>query len=165
MPAQTSYAVNMSAAFAGMLADGSASDVIALTNKEASAEMPFGVAVAFEGSTDDTGALSPDALTDKIAGLLLHAHNYAKPNELGDTGLKPGATLNVLRKGRMWATCEDGCSPGSRLHVRVLAGTEGALRASADGVNTIDSTTQGIWLTTATAGNLAVLEVDFTNKP
>ena len=34
-----------------------------------------------------------------------------------------------------------------------------------DTVDTVDCTNQGVWLTTAAAGGLGVLEVDFTNKP
>jgi hypothetical protein len=156
----------MAVAFEGMKADTGPHDVISMVNNEASAEMAFGHAVAFEGSTDDQGALSPDALTDKIAGILLHSHAYsnAPGGDLGTTGVKPGAKLSVLRKGRVWGICANGCAPGDRLHIRVLGGTEGELRSAADGVNTIDSSTQGVWLTTATAGNLAVLEVDFTNE-
>jgi hypothetical protein len=167
MAVQTSYSTNLAVAFEGMRADSGPCDVWSMVNNEGSAEIPFGHAVAFEGSTDDQGALSPDALADILAGIVLHSHDYSNsPNgDLGTTGLKPGAALNVLRKGRIWGRCADGCSPGDRLFVRVLGGTEGELRASADGVNTIDASTQGVWLTTAAAGELAVLEVDFTNTP
>lgn len=166
MPVQTSYGTNLAVAFEGMKADSGACDVWSMVNNEASAELAFGHAVCFEGSTDDQGALSPDALTDKLAGILLHSHAYSNSptGELGTSGLKPGAKLSVMRKGRVWAVAANGCAVGDRLHVRVLGGTEGELRSAADGVNTIDATTQGVWLTTATAGNLAVLEVDFSNE-
>lgn len=167
MAVQTSYSTSLTAAFEGMKADSGACEVWSMVNNEASLEIPFGHGVAFEGSTDEQGALSPDALTDKLAGILLHSHDYSNsPNgDLGTLGVKAGGVLNVMRKGRIWAVCANGCAIGDRLFVRVLGGTEGELRSAADGVNTIDATTQGVWLTTATAGNLAVLEVDFTNKP
>lgn len=170
MAVQTSYQQNMDVAFAGMIADGAeVKDVIAMQNEEAVSEMPFGVAVNFEGSTFDKGALLPDNLADVVAGILLHTHAVSKDpaGDLGLVGLKPGAVLNIMRKGRVWVICENGCSPADRLHVAIgtSGDAEGTLRSLADGANTIASTGQGVWLTTAAAGALAVLEVDFTNLP
>ncbi len=166
MSKQTTYNDAMAVGFAGQLLAGSP---VAMINNEASAEMPFGVAVAFEGGSDDKGALLPDSISvDVIAGILVHTHSYHKPEQLGDSGVKPGQMLNVLRRGRLLAVCEDGCTPGARLHVRAVAGggeQEGALLASPDGTDTIDCGNQGVWLTTASAGGLAELEVDFTAAP
>ena len=82
------------------------------------------------------------------------------------TGLLPGAIMNVLRKGRIWVVCESGCDPDDRLWVRAVAGAGeylGACENADDSTDTIDCTGQGVWRTTAAAGELAVLEVDFTN--
>jgi hypothetical protein len=145
-----------------MLYDTAAHEVVSMVNAEASAAMLFGQAVCFGAS--DNAALSPDATTDVICGLVVHAHSYAAEQlNSARTGVAAEEMLNVARKGRMLVTCEDGCVPGNRLHVRATGGTEGALRASADGANTIALTGQGVWLTTAAAGGLAVLEFDFTN--
>lgn len=160
---QTTYSESPAIGFPGQLADNGPYDAITMINKEASATMVFGRAVNFEGSTRDKGALNPDATTDKIAGVVLRSLAYA-PDTLVDDGVPAGGTVSVARKGRIYVLCENGCVPGDRLHVRVLGGTEGALRSAADGVNTIDSTGQGVWLSTAAAGAIAVLEVDFTNK-
>lgn len=168
MGVQSSYSNNMTAAFEGGLADSGANDVIPQFNAEASAELRFGQAVCFEGGGSDDGknCLSPDAITDVISGIVLRSHDYevGSAGYLGTTGIKANGMANVLRKGRIWAKCENGCVPGDRLHIRALGGDEGALRSAADGVNTIASTGQGQWLTKAAAGALAVLEVDFTNK-
>lgn len=164
--AQTSYPSSMDPAFAGMLADLDNKKAISMNNGEASAEMPFGVAVCWGASDDE--ALLPDATSDVIAGILLHAHSYDPDSQLGDDGVLPDNTISVLRKGTVWAVCEDGCSPGDRLFVRAVtsgAEQEGALRASADSTDCIDCTNQGVWLTTAAEGGLAKLEVDFTNSP
>jgi hypothetical protein len=167
MSVQSSYSSQLTKAIEGQLADAGAHDVLSMVNNEAAAEMGFGLAVCFEGSTDDQGALAPDDVTDKIAGILMHSHDYSQ-SDLGDTGLLPGATLNILRKGRIWVRPEEAVAPGDRLFIRAEAAgeeREGAVRMSADGADCIDSTTQGVFLTSAEAGELAVLEVDFTNDP
>lgn len=177
MPAvQTTYNLAPPVAFAGMLADIGNNDVVCMINKESAASMPFGFAVCFQGSTVDKGALNPDATTDKIAGLVVHSHAYADTAlGLGTAGagtavkgVLPGQTINVLRKGRMWVKVEEAVVPGDRLFIRAVATgaeVEGAIRKSADGTDCIDSSAQGVFLTTAAADGLAVLEVDFTNKP
>lgn len=167
MGVQATYNEKMGVGLEGQLYDTADTDIVPMTNKEASASVRIGQAVCFEGSTDDLGALSPDATTDKLVGIVAHSHAYSNsPNgDMDATGaLKPGAVLNVVREGRILVKCANGCVPGDRLFVRVLAGLEGELRSAADGVNTIDATTQGQWLSTATAGNLAWLDVDFSNK-
>lgn len=160
MAVQTTYPENMPIGFAGQIVKNDST--IALTNGEASAELAFGQAINW-GSTDGT-VLSPDNLADVICGLVGHRHGYADA-ELGTTGVKPGAVIEVVRKGQMVVKCENGCTVGQRLYVRIAGGTEGALRSAADGVNTIDSTGQGVWLSAAAADGLALLEFDFTNKP
>lgn len=167
MAVQTSYSTNLTAALEGQLADAGPHDIITMVNNEASAEMAFGLAVCFEGSTDDKGALAPDATTDKIAGILVRSHAYAQ-SDLGDTGVVPGGTLNVLRKGRVWVKPETAVVPGDRLYIRAVAGEgerEGAVDNGADSSDMIESKNQGVFLTSADAGELAILEVDFTNEP
>jgi hypothetical protein len=163
MGVQSAYTQDPAIAIEGALKDSGPHDVITMRNND-TAEIAFGHAVVFEGSTNDQGALSPDDILEVLAGILVHSNAYSQ-SELGSTGVVQGAMLNVLRKGRISVVCADGCSPGDRLHVRALTGTEGELLSAADGINTIDATSMGVWLTTATAGNLATLEVDFTNKP
>jgi hypothetical protein len=168
MSVQTTYATSMSAAYAGMRASNNPGDVVVpMRNNEASAEIAFGRAVKYEGSTDDDGALLPTAETSKIAGIVMHRHGYTmgSAGELGDTGLKPGAILEVLRCGEIWVVCEDGCAPGDRLWVRGVAGGDpeflGGLNSADDGTDMVDCTAFGEWRTTAAAGGLAKLRVRF----
>lgn len=170
MTAQTSYSIRMSLPYAGVLYDGGPHDVITMVNAEASAEMAFGRAVAFKGSgTDDLAAIIPAADTARLAGIVLHSHNYAATVQTGTTGVKAGERLSVLRKGRVYAISEDGCVPGDRLWVRVVAGGDpeflGGLNNADDSTDMIDATSIGVWQSTASAGGVAVLEVDFTAKP
>lgn len=165
MPVQTTFTTTPTAAISGQLADNSANECLPRYNEEASAEVKFGAAVKF--GTTDYGALLPAAETDKIIGIVIHSHAYTKGftgAELGDTGVKPKGNLSVLRRGRVWVICRSGCVPGDRLWVRCTAapGVVGDLENADDGTETIDCTNQGQWLTTASAGALALLEVDFT---
>lgn len=168
MPTQTTYATNMAAAFAGMRASHSAGDVVVpMRSIEASAEIAFGRAVKFGGTSDDDGALLPTAETSKIAGIVLHRHGYTvgTTGELGTTGLKPGAILEILRRGEIWVVCEDGCAPGDKLWVRGVAAGDpeflGGLNSADDSTDMVDCTAIGEWRTTAAAGGLAKLRINF----
>ncbi len=135
-----------------------------MRNDEASAEVLFGHAVKHGSTTDEYSALNLTAITgERVAGIVQFSHKYSDL-ELGDDGLLPDAELNVAREGRLLVRCEDGCNVGDPLFIRAVAtGGEnpGALRATADGSDTIDMTLAGSWRTSAAAGELAVLEFDF----
>lgn len=174
MGVQSSYSRNQSVAFAGMLADGGPHDIIAMVNSEASASIPFGVAV--KKGTGDTDALLPAAETDEVVGITVHSHNYSRGDSSSNSDLdsngdmRPGAVMNVLRKGRVYVYARTGAvvAFASRLWVRAVAGVGeylGAAEDADDGTDTIDCTKQGQFITSGSAGELVVLDVDFTNKP
>lgn len=122
----------------------------------------------------------PNANTDKIFGLLMHSHSTVEdvdfaagavaPAPIGPLcGLKPGASLNIVRRGRMLVKPEaaSGVARGARLFVRAVAGggwSPGSLRGSADGSNTVDCSNQGEWLSEIDAEGFAELEIDFLAK-
>jgi hypothetical protein len=166
---QSTFSVNHAVAYSGQLADNGPHDIATMRNDESTAEMAFGRAVRFASVSDAQSAKLPAAETDKVAGILVLSHAYDAELELGTTGVVPGAELNVLRKGRIWVTVEDAVEVGSRLWVRAVAGGDpeflGGLCIADDGSDTIDCTNQGVFRSAASAGGLAVLEVDFTNKP
>lgn len=172
MAIQTTYTNKPVLGIEGQLADGGEHDIMPMYNSEASAEIGFGRAVKF-GSTSgtDQDALLPTAETDIIAGIVVfdHSHSSSAGGDLGTVGIRPQGMLNVLRKGRILVKCEDGCTPGQRLWVRAVGSTPpeylGGLNSADDSTDMIDCTNQGVWLTTAAAEGLAVLEVDFTNRP
>lgn len=171
MGVQTAYTRNQSAAFAGMLADDGEHDIIAMVNAEASASIPFGVAV--KKGTGDTDALLPAAESDEIVGITVHTHNYSNsPNgDLDENNdMLPGAVMNVLRWGRIYVHARKGAVVAftSRLWVRAVAGVGeylGAAEDADDGTDTIDCTKQGQFITSGAEDALVVLEVDFRNKP
>lgn len=168
MAVQTTYPDAPDIGLPGQLRDNGPYDAVTMINMEASASIPFGTAVCFQGSTRDDGALRPDATTDKIAGILLRSLAYNPDTLVDPDSVPPKETLNVLVEGRVYVVCENGCAPGDRLYIRAVAAgaeVEGACRSAADSTNCIDSTNQGIWRTTAAAGAVAALDVDFTNSP
>jgi hypothetical protein len=176
MSVQTSYGTTLTSAIEGALADSGAHDVVTKYNAEATAAISFGKAVKF-GATDQA-ALLPAAETDKICGIVLHTDQYSTGSE-GElkqdgtswtNGLRPGAAMSILRKGRMWAVARTAVAPGDRLWVRAVSAQSGheflgGLEDADDSTDMIDCTAQGVWLSTAAQGELAILEVDFTNKP
>lgn len=170
MSVQTSYSDTRAKAIAGMLADsGEDATIRSYFNAEASAECAFGRAVKF-GATDDA-ALLPSVETDKILGIVLYSSRYdnGTNGELGTTGLKPKAMMDILRKGTLWVVVEDGCAPGDRLWIRAVAGGDpeflGGCNNADDSTDMVDCTKQGLWMSTAAAGGLARLAVDFINEP
>lgn len=163
---QTSVPATMTIGLVGQLADLwtlNSGDVWSATNAEASAEIAFGLAV--KRGTADGSMNVLTAITEAVFGVTVFNHLFSKPDELGDTGMKPNVTGDVLRMGRIYVLTETNITPASGVFVRALVSggntTIGAFRGTADGVTTIDISAFAQWVTTATAGNLAVLEVDF----
>lgn len=152
-------------AIEGMLSDNSMiKDCLSRVNAEASAEMPFGTMV--KQGTDPHEVLLCTATTNKFAGVVVFNHCYAKPNELGDDGLKPKVAFNILNKGRIFVRPEDAVTPVSAVRVRCVAGggeVAGAFRAAADGTDCVDISKYARWLRSADAGELCEVEIDMTN--
>lgn len=174
MSVQTTYGTTLTAALEGALADNGAHDAVAVYNGEASANIAFGRAVKF--GANDFSAVLPSAESDKIRGIVIRSDAYSTGTDgdldqtAGTGGLRPGAMMAVLRKGRVWAMARTAVTPGDRLWVRaVSSGTGfevlGGLEDADDSTDMIDCTAQGVWLTTTAQGSLGILEVDFTNKP
>lgn len=178
MSVQTAISTNPAIGYAGML-DSGAHDIVSGISGETAASIPFGVAVVWDPAApvSDIHCTLPANQTDKVRGIVVHRHYYARVwtdangndhGELDADGLRPGVSLNILRKGRILVRAEKAVSPGDRLYVRRTAGAGeyvGALENAADSTDMIDCTNQGVWLTSADAGELAWLEVDFTNFP
>ncbi len=158
--------VDQVAGFAGLIYDLGPNDVVTRVSEEASAEIPFGVAVAL--GTLDNQALVPAASTAKVQGVVTHAHIYAPTIDIGDTGLKPKVAFGMMRRGRLWVRPETAVVALDRAHVRHTAGAggtqKGAWRNSEVSGETLDVTAEAVFVTSAGAGELAVLEVDFTNS-
>lgn len=178
MAFQTTYLDVQPLGYSGQLAGGF-HVISTFKNAEASASMPFGVAVKFKTSSPvtDLDVLFPTAITDLVAGIVAKSTAYERSwadeagvvhGQLDAVGLIAGQLISLVRKGRVLVTCVSGCKPGDRLFVRALTGSFtviGGCENAADASNMIDCTKQGQWMSTAVAGGLAWLEVDFVNKP
>lgn len=150
------------APFPGVIADLAPHYGRSYTSQESSDEIPFGVLVVQSADPDD-GCKLPVAAAIPL-GVVVHNHGYAKDNQLGDTGLKPGVTMQVLRQGVVWVRVEDAVTPDDAVRVRITAGggeQKGAFRTAAD--STDCALVAGCqFLTAAGAGELAQLQVDMT---
>ncbi len=185
MSLQTTYNSAPAIGYAGMLEGDLDQDIVTMKNAEATASMPFGTAVVFKTASPgtDLDAIVPTASYVLVAGIITHSHEYArqwtdsdgnKHGDLDSVGLVPGAFLNVLRRGKILVFTQQATVPSQRLFVSTATGAGNAYTAAGQlgnaddttgGGSTTDCTKQGQWLTTAAAGALAWLDVDFTAKP
>lgn len=165
MPVQTSYSTNSAAAYPGLVVR--ADIMTARKNAEASASIPFGFAVC-PHSTDLGGAILPAAETDVVIGVVARYHNHSLDVDLDSTGLKVGATMDVLEKGRIWVTAEDATTYRSRGWVRCTAGgageVVGGITTADEGTETIDTTNYIQHQYAVAAGALVEVEIDFTRE-
>lgn len=161
MPVQISYPLTMQPAFAGMKADSGEDDVRTFVNAEATAEMPFGVAVA-QGTTEPR-AILPAAGTAKLVGVVLHSHDYDPFYDLGTVGVKPKLQVSVMNRGRVWVVVEEAVAVNDRAFVRFAAGAGGtqlgAFRRSADTATALEARGWR-YISAAGAGGLAKVELD-----
>lgn len=159
---QAAYSAAPGIGFAGQIADStSVREIITRANGEASAGMPFGVVVGF-GSTDSKAILLADANT-KIAGIVVRSHVYDPNFDLNSSrDPKPGAVLNIGRKGHFYVTVEEAVVPGDPVFVRHTANggntQKGAFRKSSDSSNAVAIT--GRYLSTAGAGEIALVSLN-----
>ena len=169
--AQITYPTAPAAAFAGLRVPNPGDIIEGRIQGEASAAIPFGYAVKRHGS-DATKAILPAAETDKVLGLVCHSYTYMEGTTYDSTatpaGVKPGASLDILRRGRIWVIAEDAVSAGDRGWIRCTAGSGaeyvGGVSNADEGTEMVDCTKQVEFLTAAGAGALALVEVDFTRE-
>lgn len=111
----------MDTAVEGQIADDShKKDAFAHKNAEATDELAPGLMVA--RAADATHVERLDSSSDAMAGIAMFGHSYSKPEDIGDTGYKPGVELDVFQRGRIYVTAEDIVTPSSGVYVRMIAG-------------------------------------------
>ncbi len=181
---QTSVSLaGQSIAVAGQISDNSPLDgIVSRFSQEtsASAVIPFGTAVKPGAARDGVRILT--AIAEKVEGLVVWSANH-QPGSNGDLdqtlgGLKPNASIQLMRQGRMYAVIDPSVSSitpyTDRGFVRAIANggdsVIGALRTNADGSDTIDCTEQiqfvsGIFLSADGVTKLAEVDVNFIAKP
>jgi hypothetical protein len=179
-----------SIAVAGQLADSEdAYDIVSGFNGEATAQIPFGFGLRCDPTATPSGDryLLPTGFSTvggDVAGISVFDYNHMKvtgpdsagnfAGDLGVTGLVKNAGMQVLREGRIFVPVQDTVRPGDRAFcVGIATGglAAGLWAGSGYGASYhIDCTRQGVFRSgTYTAADgvtkVAILEVDFTNKP
>jgi len=156
---QSTWSSDPANAYAGLLSQIKPHETESYIQAEASAEMPFGRMVA--KGTNDQDAVLMAAQADLPIGIVVHSHNYQKPTELGDTGLKPGAMVRVLTKGVIWVQVTEAVTPASAVRYDEAGGTFGD---SAVVDETVDISDFARYLGSAGANEFVELEIDMTNR-
>lgn len=165
------------AAFAGLVSANFPSELISAFSEEASAAIPFGVAV--KQGTALQGAKIMTSSADVVKGIIAFDYTHA-PGPFGDllsAGLAPKAQLKVLRKGRIWVVIDPNLASvlpySDRGWVRYSANggqtQPGAWGKATDAGHNTDFSNiavyTGQYQVSSDGTNIAELEVDFTNKP
>jgi hypothetical protein len=159
--AQTNYSPGLLPSLPGMLADLNPLVTESGYNSESSAEAAFGAPVRADVLADRAFLLS-NLATPAIYGLVVHDDSYDPRVELGATGVKSGGKLTILRAGRITVKAGTGAvTKGARAYYQSSSG--GWVTTSA--MDTIDTTKQAVFASSAAAGGICVLEVDFRNAP
>lgn len=154
MSVQTSYSLEYTPGKAGNRADLSGFyDSISKAAEGGDISVGLGVV---KGTADDQAKI-PTATGGVFLGITQRSTaGVANASDVQVYAEKSAMTIG--RKGRFWAVCEDGCIPGDDVYVRHTApGTLGTFRTDADTAKA-DQVVGAQWVTTATAGNLAVIE-------
>jgi hypothetical protein len=118
-------------------------------NGEASASMPFGVAVTESGSGVEKLKL-PTAVTDKIAGITMRAVNHDNIGLGGTTlAIKAGDRFDALQRGAIYVPVEQTVARGDEVWVRIATSgsdptnltQKGAFRKDGDGAAELQTLT------------------------
>lgn len=157
---QTSYSVNMAAAFVG----GHAKlDTVISGRNNSGAGIPYGRAVVFDpgAGTTDLAVKLPSLVGDSIRGVALYEHAHEpQPNGIADD-----AMVSICSQGQVWMETEQAVTPASPVFVRYNAagatGTNpavGKVRLDADTAKAVDMSARARFLTSAAAGGLVLVE-------
>lgn len=170
---------------AGQIADSQEDDVVSGFNKD-TVQIPFGYGVRVQPGSNGDAFLLPTGFstTSEVAGVSVFSFNHMKQGaadplgnfagDMGGSGLLPNAGLQVLREGRVIVPVQDTVRAGDRPFCLGIATgnlSAGLWAGSGYGASYhIDCTRQGVFRSgtyTAADGStkVAILEVDFTNKP
>lgn len=137
-------------------------------NAESSAEIPFGSAVQSDTVNTRNGVKIPTANTNVFRGIAIRGHTLGFPEQYGTTGVKPGESFRLLRKGRILVKIPSAVTArGTRGYVQAVANggrTPGQLHTAADSTNTIDTSQQISLETLGGAGDFVEVEIDTTRE-
>jgi hypothetical protein len=135
---QLTYSDTAGIAYAGMLSDAEPSRVFSFENADAAA-MLSGTFAAKLAATPELKARTLAAVTDPIAGIIIHTH--ARNNVLAQAGYEVGAEMPLLERGAAYMVAEQTMVVGDPVYVRVANGAGGAGATNTPGVIRKDSDT------------------------
>jgi hypothetical protein len=177
MNLQTTYNQFPPVGYAGTLESSYPAQIETWLNADV-VSMPFGTAVALKTSSPATPKdvivpLASSGNGSKLQGIIVHSNDYSRVwtasdgtvyGDLDGTGLRPGVFLNILKRGTILVVCETGCSVGDNVYVSFTAAGTYTAGGQLGNANTSSDCIEvaGMWLDTVTAGNLARVQVDFT---
>lgn len=158
---QTTYRTVMPVGIEGAIADdGPAVDIESRVSSLSNAtEIPFGRPVASVIGSSAKACVLCTSYTDIPIGIAAHSHSYAA-EELGTAGIKSGATVNVLRHGRVLLKAGGSIADGQRLYYQTSTGKWVTAAVAAD---TINMTGQVIARSNGVLNDLVISEVDMSN--
>jgi len=156
MAVQTTYSENISGAVEGMIADTRAELNLVSRTVETSAGIGFGKVV--DQGTQDRGIVVASGSTTKPVGFTVRERSVdpATPNKFAQYD-----SARVMTKGAIWTTVVDagGVAAGDDVWLTLSANTlSNADAGGDDGLKLAGCR----WATSATNGNLAVIEVDMS---
>jgi hypothetical protein len=173
MSVQTTYSINMAAAFEGQIAESGPKRIRTGRNNMAATQIGYGRFVAFDGGsgTSDIAIKLPDALANEFKGVLV----WQAAHEPQTTGIDPVTGIgDVMEQGTVWMLTEQAVGPADPVFVRVdvsasPTGTSpavGKVRKDADptgGLASVDravAMTNARFLSTAAAGALVKVQLN-----
>lgn len=150
---QTNFKDTRDVAFEGMISESTPHKIVSAI-KEGTILEP-GLACTY-GTNKELQRNSLTAITEKIAGIMIHEHT--------EEGLFPeGKGISLMEQGEIVVIPEDAVDPTKGVFVRAVAtGGEraGAFRGTADGTDTIDISAFAKWKSDVGAGELARLTIN-----
>lgn len=168
---QSSVITAMVAAFPGMNADNSDSgdNYLSRVSGETTLQLPFGHAV-MQGTNDDQCV----SCTSQTPGQLLGIVAYSAANQIdtelgtvadsnGNLGIKPGMTVQIKYRGRLWVKTDEGVDPTSAVKIRTSSVSSvgpGSFRKTALATHTLDISKFARYCGTYASG-FAMLDFDF----
>lgn len=170
-PSQTSYAIDFSGAFAGMLGSEPVQHVESFRNDDAG-NMPAGVFVA-QGTTNQSAIslVAASGAGGKIAGVVISTFSR-DPGNTGATlsgsadAYLPDSALPLLTSGSIWVTSESAFALGDDVYVRHTANggltTKGAVTSGAGVTTGCRKLTGARVLQSSSASGVVLLAVDVT---
>lgn len=149
MSAQTSYSIDQSVAYAGLIYALAPHDIVSRA-VETAAGVDFGVVVS-RGTDGEKQAVLGGATALGITVRSLEREGSAN----GDIAYTQYETAGIMREGYIWAVCPAGCNPGDTVKYTTATGVLDSGAAGAGETALANAT----WETVAAAGELAVVRI------